>query len=146
MTWMNEFDVEDMTRRYGTDSLLGPAVLTLQALVVWTNSHSDGWPYWSKPAKAADKLMDLLQQHDRWARRAAMHLPHEPATDVAVKAALRPIKAFRTRMAKELRGGCDFPIYDTWADVEAAAAKRRAEIEADERATLARLKEKYADA
>lgn len=140
---MNQYEVEDMVTRYGNDPVLGPAVMTLGSLMSWTNRNSDGWCYWQKPSRAAEKLMDLVEQHDRHERHTALHLPHAEATPVAVATALRPIKAFRTRMAKELRNGCDFEIFTSTADIHAAAQRRRDANEAAERAELARLQEKY---
>jgi hypothetical protein len=142
--WMNQYDVEDAVTRYGNHEILGPAVLTLGSLMNWTNGNSDGWAYWQKPSKAAEKLMTLVQDHERWERSEYRH-PREgaEATSVALKAALRPIKAFRTKHAKTLRNGCDFEIFETKADIQAAVLRRAEAVEAAERTELARLQEKY---
>jgi hypothetical protein len=137
--WMNELEIGDMLARYGNHQVVGPAVHTLTHLVGWTNGHSDGWPYWQKPARAADKLMDLVLEHERWDRGEFRHpRPGAEATPAALKLALRPLKAFRTRQA------ADFVIFETQADIEAYAERRRQEREAAERAELARLQAKYA--
>lgn len=90
--WMNEYEVGDAVdrfrRRGDTPNLLSGAE-TLERLVRWTNRNSDGWPYWQKPAKAADKLMDLLQRIDRW--------DPTDCSEAELKKALAPIKAFLTR-------------------------------------------------
>lgn len=140
--WMNEHEIDEAGHRHGSHPVAGPAVATLMSLVVWTNRNSDGWPYWQKPARAADKLMDLIQQHDYWDRNLR-HLTNVEATPVALRAALRPIKAFRTRMAKELRNGCDFEIFETHDDLRAFSDRKAKEREDAERAELVRLQEKY---
>lgn len=89
--WMNEYEVDEAVDRFhrtGTPNLLA-AAQALQALVDWTNENSDGWPYWQKPARAARRLMELLQSVDRW----------EPQDVLAadVRAAVKPIRAFLTR-------------------------------------------------
>lgn len=88
--WMNEHDVDDAVRRFGDDTPnLAKGARVLSRLVTWTNSNSDGWPYWQKPQKAAATLMNLLHNADRFN-------PEDiTAADLAV--ALRPIKAFLTR-------------------------------------------------
>jgi hypothetical protein len=72
------------------------AVTTLYNLMRWTNRNSDGWAYWPKPARAAKKLMELVEdaernQRDPWRRDKV------EVTPARLKAALSPIKAFRTR-------------------------------------------------
>lgn len=104
MRFMNERDVEDARHRYFDHPVLGPATETLVNLVEWTNSHSDGWPYWAKPCRAAAKLQELIEGDGTWDAR--IH-PDDRATPEALKAALRPIKAFRTRQ------GADFAIIES---------------------------------
>ena len=54
---MNTYDVEEAVHTHASHPVLGPAVRTLENLVEWTNSHSDGWAYWPKPSRAAGQLM-----------------------------------------------------------------------------------------
>ena len=109
--YMNEYEIEDAEQRYRTHPVLGPATRTLVNLVRWTNSNSDGWPYWRKPAQAAEKLMDLIQQGQRHEREAYQH-PRTPDVTVAqYKAMLRPLKAFRTKQEK-LAGPGLRPIFE----------------------------------
>lgn len=101
MMFMNEWEVQDARARYAHHPVLGPATATLSNLVEWTNSNSDGWAYWPKPTRAAEKLMRLIEgkvPESRWDDERA------DATPAALQAALRPIKAFRTRQ------GADFEI------------------------------------
>lgn len=93
--WMNEYDIEDALRLTARFELpvARRAAEILSSLKDWTNEHSDGWPYWQKPAKAADKLMTALQS----AIQASRQRDNEDMTEAQLKAALTPIKAFLTR-------------------------------------------------
>ena len=93
MRFMNEYEVLDARSRYADHPVLGPATTTLYNLMRWTNENSDGWPYWPKPTRAAAKLMELVDHG-----RIRFDNPERTdATVAAYKAALRPVKAFRTR-------------------------------------------------
>lgn len=92
---MNEYDIEDAVRQFSntdTPNLLAGAT-TLLRLMQWTNRNSDGWPYWTKPTTAARKLMELLQNADRF----------DPVdvTDAELKRAYTPIKAFLTKQGAD---------------------------------------------
>jgi hypothetical protein len=98
---MNEYEISDAQDRYHGHPTLGPAVQTLTHLVDWTNANSDGWPYWRKPSRAAAQLMELITGDGTL---AAQQDVDSRATVTAVRKALTPIKAFRTRQ------GADFTI------------------------------------
>lgn len=118
--WMNEWDIQDAVRDYGSrDDCLGEATRALDALHAAANRNSDGWHIWPKPARAADKLMRLIcpPGHNRY--RGEVH-PGVTAAELA--AALRPVKAFRTR--------CDWKFDLTDAERK-ATADRRAEARAE---------------
>jgi hypothetical protein len=105
MRFMNDFDIARHQVRHGEHPVLGPALETLGNLVEWTNTHSDGWSYWPKPARAAAKLMELIDGDG-----TAYYLyddDREDATPDKLKAALRTVKAFRTRH------GADFEIVES---------------------------------
>lgn len=89
--WMNEYDVEDALRRVDPEETpnLAGAVIALANLVSWTNSNSDGWPYWAKPGNAAKSLQALIQGVDRY--------DPQDVTAAQVTKALSPVKAFLTR-------------------------------------------------
>lgn len=96
MRFMNEYDIVEAQRRYEPGTVPNRAYLTevVAALADWTNHNSDGWPYWSKPVRAAARAMELIDpptwgETETWRR--------EDITDAEVAAALRPIKAFLTR-------------------------------------------------
>jgi len=100
---MNDYDIARAQRTFGEHPVLGPAIETLGNLVVWTNCHSDGWAYWPKPCRAAAKLMEMIERDGTW------EFSQGPRSDVTLaeyKAALRPIKSFRTRH------GADFEIVE----------------------------------
>ena len=93
MRYMNDWDIARAHDRYAGHPVLGPAVQTLDGLVGWTNRNSDGWAYWPKPARAAAKLMELIQGDGTWQAQENT----ERATPAAYRRALAPVKAFRTR-------------------------------------------------
>ena len=98
MAWMNEYEIESAMDRFDEEEqanlLRGARVL--YRLMRWTDSHSDGWAYWPKPARAATRLMNLLQAGEERDRRG----DSTDATEADLKAALRPIKAFLTRQGE----------------------------------------------
>lgn len=90
MMFMNEWDIENAVRWFGPETPhLAQAAQTLQRLMGWANSHSDGWAYWPKPARAAKGLMTLLDDADRF----------DPVdvSDADLRKAYSPIKAMLTR-------------------------------------------------
>jgi hypothetical protein len=91
MRFMNEYDVEDALARFDPDVTPNRvrAAENLARLVEWTNSNSDGWPYWTKPARAAAKVMDLLEGDGTWADRN--RLESEDCTAAELAKALAPI-------------------------------------------------------
>lgn len=96
MRFMNDFDIEYARQRFGRGST--PNRLAL-ALVVdnlrdWADDHSDGWAYWPKPARAADKAMALIESRTS---RENDEQERNDITDVEMQTAVRPIKAFLTR-------------------------------------------------
>ena len=104
MRFMNDHDIARYQAAHADHPVLGPALETLGNLVEWTNAHSDGWSYWPKPARAAAKLMELIDGDGTW-----YYLGDEARADATperYKAALRTVKAFRTRH------GADFNIVE----------------------------------
>lgn len=93
---MNEWEIDNAIDRWREHPVLGPAVLTLDSLRDVTNANSDGWHTWMKPANAAGQLQALIA--------AASWRPEDPRyaepTEEALRKALAPIKAFRTKMIK----------------------------------------------
>jgi hypothetical protein len=96
MMFLNEHEVQEARRFFDDDDTpnLRAGAEALAALVAWTNSNSDGWPYWSKPSRAAQRLMTTL--HDArqpWYRGSEV----KDISPAMLAAVLRPIKAFLTR-------------------------------------------------
>ncbi len=89
MKFMNEMDIAEAARRHRGHPVLGPATRFLAEFKDQVNAHSDGWPYWSPPAKAAAKLMDLVDTNP-WDEP-------KPVTEADLRRALAPIKSFMTR-------------------------------------------------
>ncbi len=103
MRFMNIYEIEDAVKRYRIHPILGPATRTLDNLSWWANQNSDGWAYWPKPARAAAKLMELIE---RDGTNYYHSLQREDVTIAEYRKALAPIKAFRTRQ------GAEFVIYE----------------------------------
>lgn len=96
MAWMNEYEIDRAVVMFKGHPILGPASQTLSNLRDATNGNSDGWVYWPKPARAAKRLMDLLQQGETRLRGYTWPLPPE-VTLADYRKAVTPLKAFRTR-------------------------------------------------
>lgn len=94
MRFMNEFDVHAAQLRWTGHPVLGPAANTLASLMEATNANSDGWPYYTKPIRSAAKLMELIEGNGTW---QFFQGKREDATPEKLRAALKPIKSFRTR-------------------------------------------------
>lgn len=103
MRFMNEYEIDDAARMWRDHPVLGPATLTLSNLRDAANANSDGWAYWPKPARAASKLMELIERDGTSEYRYG---DRDDATATEYRASLRPIKAFRTR------SGIAFDIID----------------------------------
>lgn len=89
---LNEYQIDNAVRRFGHDDErpnLSAAVRTLDDLVDWTDHNSDGWPYWSAPAKASAKLQRLIAGVD-W-------LDPQDISASDLRKAYIPIRSFRTR-------------------------------------------------
>ena len=95
MLFMNEYEISEARSRWARHPALGPATKFLDAYMREVNAHSDGWPYWSAPVKAAAKLMELIRASDAVARSSG--LDDSAPSLAAVRKTLSPIKAFMTR-------------------------------------------------
>lgn len=105
MKFMNRYDIQDAAARWQNHPVLGPATQTLHNLMDAADDNSDGWAYWPKPARAANKLMELIEGDGTSEYRYG---PREDATSEKLKAAYRPLKSFRTRI------GLEFDIVETF--------------------------------
>ncbi len=98
MMWMNEYEIDNAVAIHRDHPVLAKATRFLAAFRDEVNAHSDGWPYWRPPAKAATKLMVLI------------HNPYS-ATPEAYRAALGPIRNFYTRRGNA--AGMRFPTEES---------------------------------
>lgn len=102
MRFMNYYEIDDAVSRYAYHPILGPATSTLESLRDCVNENSDGWAYWPKPVRAADKLMELIGSY-----REYLDDPERTdVTTIKLKAAYKSLKSFRTR------SGLHFNIYE----------------------------------
>jgi O-acetylhomoserine/O-acetylserine sulfhydrylase-like pyridoxal-dependent enzyme len=94
--WMNQYEDEELPQFFGDGNTpnLATGAWILGNLMDWTNSNSDGWPYWTKPSRAAKRLMEALNLAKQAYYRGTMV---GDLTDAQLRAVLSPIKAFLTR-------------------------------------------------
>jgi len=92
MNFMNTYEIDERVDRFTSHPVLGPATRTLANLRDAANANSDGWCYWPKPARAAKKLMELIQRatETSWP-------PRQGVTTKELLAAYRSLKSFRTK-------------------------------------------------
>lgn len=93
MHFMNQWDIESAKEQYRNHPVLSIATQFLWALMEETNMHSDGWCYWPKPVRAADRLMTLIESGD--------------GTITDLRRALVPIKTFYTKYG--YKAGMQYP-------------------------------------
>lgn len=108
MRFMNTWEIDEARRDWGEHPLLGPATRTLAELRDAADANSDGWCYWPKPARAANKLMALIEgdDHPEGRRGARFDARREDVTAAKLRAAYAPLKALRTRT------GLSFTIHE----------------------------------
>lgn len=99
MRFMNTWEIDEAKQRLAGHLVLGPATQTLSNLRDAADANSDGWHIWPKPARAAAKLIDLIERDGT--ARYRFDSERTDATESELKAALKPIKAFRTRSGLE---------------------------------------------
>lgn len=108
MRFMNEYDIDQALREYGTNGFVEPGrtvtpnryfgAIVVANLAEWANEHSDGWCYWPKPVRAAARLIEHLSGGTYTERQE--RLQHD-ISDAELTASLRPIKAFLTRQGAD---------------------------------------------
>ncbi|UOK18417.1 hypothetical protein SEA_BRUHMOMENT_101 [Arthrobacter phage BruhMoment] len=107
---MNEYEIDDIVEMFGRDKEeipnLHAAALALSRLRGWTNCHSDGWQYWSKPSAAATQLVTLIKDGERQYRKT---WEWQDCTEAQLTKALTPVKSFLTRHKEDWRSVLDPP-------------------------------------
>ena len=96
MLYMNDYDRLAAARFFDTGRTPNRAyiVTVVDNLARWADCHSDGWAYWPKPVRAAERAMRLVASTTNAENEYRARVD---ATNAEVTAALRPIKAFLTR-------------------------------------------------
>jgi hypothetical protein len=96
---MNYYDIDTALRRFDPSATPNRAYLAqvVDAMQTYANTHSDGWAYWPKPARACARAFELI---DGYTTPERIKQEEVDATDAEVAAALRPIKAFLTRQGE----------------------------------------------
>lgn len=105
MRFMSRYEIDDAVDRWQDHPLLGPATQTLANLCEIADRISDGWSTWPKPARAANKLMELIEGDGTW---EFMSGDRDDVTEAKLRAAYSPIKAFLTRHADKAQPGVLF--------------------------------------
>lgn len=97
MKFMNDYDLEMARSRFTHASVPNrlALVMVVDNLREWADDHSDGWAYWPKPCRAAERAMSLIESRTNRENDAQ---EAEDITDAEMLAAVRPIKAFLTRV------------------------------------------------
>lgn len=100
MKHMNDYDIMNARARFGrgtTPNRLALAIM-IERLANWADVHSDGWAYWTKPRQSAQRAIGLVESRTY---RENDQQEREDITQAELDAAVRPVKAFLTRMARE---------------------------------------------
>lgn len=95
MLFFNDFQIAMARRMYADHPVLSLAVETVDNLREWADDNSDGWAYWPKPCRAAEKVIRMIVRDGTSAYHGG---PRLDATEAEYRRALAPVKAFRTRM------------------------------------------------
>lgn len=100
--FLNSFDIDEAQMRVSQEQSARPNLETAVAVLVrlrdWTDANSDGWPYWSKPSNASQKLQTAVSARffGAWDSRV-----NDDLTGAELKSAISPVKAFLTRQNVE---------------------------------------------
>jgi hypothetical protein len=95
--YLNDYEAADAERLFTISGLtpnLTHAARIICELISWTDSNSDGWPYWAKPRNAAAALIMLVggSRREMLSGRRV-----EDISEDDLNRALRPLKAFLTK-------------------------------------------------
>lgn len=96
MHFMNDYELHFARLRFtrsNTPNRLA-LVITVERLAEWANDNSDGWAYWPKPARAAEKAISLIESRTS---RENDEQERNDITEAEMLAAVRPIRSFLTR-------------------------------------------------
>lgn len=109
--WMNQAEIEWAAKCTHECPNVRKGLHLLLRLMEAVNDQSDGWPYWRAPAKASQKLMDLLQTAGN-----LNHGTHGTISAADLRKAITPIRSMVTiQRRKQAQYGNTFKF-----DVDAA--------------------------
>lgn len=101
--WLNEYEIDEASRLFANDPVLGPAAKTLARYRDMINAHSDGWPYWRAGTAPAADLCDILYKA-RLRIYGAGFDQLKSATQEDVAKAVRRIRSFVTKRRETFAG------------------------------------------
>jgi hypothetical protein len=93
--WMNQSEIEWAARQTHECPNVRKGVNLLLRLMQAVNEQSDGWAYWPAPAKAAEKLTDLLGTAGN-----LNHGTHGTISTADLRKAITPIRTMVTRQQR----------------------------------------------
>ena len=93
--WMNQVEIEWAAKQHHECPNVRKGVHLLDRLMQAVNQQSDGWVYWPAPAKAAEKLTNLLQTAGNLS-----YGTHGRITDADFRKAVTPIRSMVTRQKR----------------------------------------------
>lgn len=108
MRFANEFDIDTFLRVFddGSTPNLFRGAVVLNNLADWANDNSDGWAYWPKPCRSANRLIEILEISQKaWFTGGFI----TDITEADLRMVLRPIKAFLTRCGVDHAASEIFP-------------------------------------
>lgn len=114
--WMNQPEIEWAAQQHHECPNVRKGVHLLLRLMQSVNAQSDGWHSWPAPAKAADKLMTLLQSVGN-----LNYGTHGTISDADFRKAVAPIKSMVTRqreLQKRYGNTFDFDVNAALAEVK----------------------------
>lgn len=96
-TFMNDYDRQFAIQRFIRASKPNRLALAIMVdrLAEWADFNSDGWAYWAPPRNAAKRAVEHIASTTN---RANDEQEREDITEEEMLAAVRPVKAFLTRM------------------------------------------------
>lgn len=95
MPFINEYEAEDLELTWRSHPVMAPATRTLWNLIDVVNENSDGWAYWTKPQKAAARLMAMIDAASK-ARYSREGTPSDDDLMAAYRRCIPTLKRFRT--------------------------------------------------
>lgn len=114
MTWMNAADIEWAVESCAGDPVFGLATRFLKSLMDSVNEQSDGWHSWPAPGRAAEKLMNLIQNNSGYGYRPSSG---SSVTLKDIEEALKPIKRmaiFEKKRQRQYGNTFEFDVDLAW--------------------------------